>query len=600
MAAQGSRTLKLSLLADVAEFSKNIKVANKDTESVGDQFTAFGKKAALAFAAAGAAIGAYAKVAIENAAADEKAQRNLALTIENTTTATALQIAGVEKYISTTSVAIGITDDELRPAFSRLVRSTKDVEDAQKLLNLALDVSAATGKPLEAVANALGKAYDGNLNALGRLGLGLDASILKSKDFDLVFKTLTDTFGGFADNEALSTEKAFARIKIASDEIQEQIGAALLPVVQELTTFILTDVVPVVQSFVDGLTGQDGLKDGLSQSQISAIEWGKKVRGVIDTVVKLKDELIILAGVIGTIFVVSKISAAVVGTIALINTLIKAYNLLKSSAIVAGVASAFALNPLLGVGAVALAAGVLSGANALARSSDGSAAAPSTGAIPFASGFGPAAGGTADEITTVTTAAAAAAAAAASKASNSLKSASAKKAVDDIVKNFNAGSFRQGEANSLLNILRDSFDAGSFRQGEENSLKTAITKVEDLIKIVDLSKSLANEFMGAERLDNNPFFNFNGQMVRGVIDATGISDAEANFRQQEALLFRMANPSVFGPVIGPAGNSQASNVVINVNAPSIIDEEGFTRALNNAQNNSFFRGTGGATNLVGI
>jgi hypothetical protein len=393
MAAQGSRTLKLSLLADVAEFSKNIKVANKDTETIGDQFTAFGKKAALAFAVAGAAIGAYAKEAIVNAAADEKAQRNLALTIENTTTATALQIAGVEKYISTTSIAIGVTDDELRPAFSRLVRSTKDVEDAQKLLNLALDVSAATGKPLEAVANALGKAYDGNLNALGRLGLGIDASILKSKDFDLVFNTLTQTFGGFADNEALSTEKAFERIKIASDEIQEQIGAALLPVIQELTTFILTDVVPVVQSFVDGLTGQDGLTTGLSESQISAIAWGKKVRGVIETVIEFKDELIAVAAVIGTIFVVSKISAAVVATIALINTLIKAYNLLKASAIVAGVASAFALNPLLGVGAVALAATVLAGANALAgRSDTGAAEAPSTGSIPFAAGFGPAAG----------------------------------------------------------------------------------------------------------------------------------------------------------------------------------------------------------------
>jgi hypothetical protein len=390
MAAAGSRTLKLSLLADVAEFSKNIKVANKDTESVGDQFTAFGKKAALAFAAAGAAIGAYAKVAIENAAADEKAQRNLALTIENTTTATALQIAGVEKYISTTSIAIGVTDDELRPAFSRLVRSTKDVEDAQKLLNLALDVSAATGKPLEAVANALGKAYDGNLNALGRLGLGIDASILKSKDFDLVFNTLTQTFGGFADNEALSTEKAFERIKIASDEIQEQIGAALLPVIQELTTFILTDVVPVIQSFVDGLTGQDGLTDGLSASQISAIAWGKKVRGLIETVIDFKDELIIVGGLIAGLFIVSKISAAVLGTIALINTLIKAYNLLKASAIVAGVASAFALNPLLGVGAVALAAGVLAGANALARSSNGEVEAPFTGSIPFESGFAPA------------------------------------------------------------------------------------------------------------------------------------------------------------------------------------------------------------------
>lgn len=383
MAAAGSRTLKLSLLADVAEFTKGIKTAGKDTESIGDQFTDFGKKAALAFAAAGAAIGAFAKQAIENAAADEKAQRNLALTIDNTTNATAEQIKGVEKYISTTSLAIGITDDELRPAFARLTRSTKDVEEAQKLLNLALDISSATGKPLEAVANALGKAYDGNLTALGRLSLGIDQSVLKSKNFDLVFQSLTSTFGGFAENEADSTEKGFARIKIAVDELNEQIGAALLPVVQQFSEFILAEVVPVLQQFVNGLTGEDGVTASLTKSEAKALEWGKKVKSVIATVIDLKDELTAVALVIGTLFVVSKISAAVVSTIALINTLIKAYNLLKASAIVAGVASAFALNPLLGVGAVALAAGVLAGANALARSSD------TAGAETFATGGAP-------------------------------------------------------------------------------------------------------------------------------------------------------------------------------------------------------------------
>ena len=388
-----SRTLKLALLADIANFSTNMNTAGKQSDTLGGQFEAFGKKAALAFAAAGAAIGAYAKVAIENAAADEKAQRNLALTIENTTSATAKQIAGVEDYISTTSLAIGITDDELRPAFGRLVRSTKDVEDAQKLLNLALDVSAATGKPLEAVANALGKAYDGNLNALGRLGLGIDSSILKSKDFDKVFNTLTDTFGGFADNEAQSTEAAFARIKIAGDEIQEQIGSALLPVVQELTTYILENVVPVVQQFVNGLTGQGGLSEGLTDSEKKAFAWGERVKAVIKTVGEFKDELIAVAGVIATVFVVSKITAAVTTTIALIKTLITAYNALKASAIVAGVATAFALNPLLGVGAVALAAGVLSAANALANRSDGGVSeAPSTGSSPFKSGFAAPAG----------------------------------------------------------------------------------------------------------------------------------------------------------------------------------------------------------------
>jgi hypothetical protein len=384
----GSRTLKLALLADIADFSKNINTAGTQSQTLGDQFEAFGKRAALAFAAAAAAIGAYAAAAIKNAAADEAAQRNLALTIENTTTATSKQIAGVEDYISKTSLAIGITDDQLRPAFGRLVRSTKDVEEAQKLLNLALDISSATGKPLETVANALGKAYDGNLTSLGKLGLGLDQSIIKSKDFDKVFQSLTGTFGGFAENEAQSTEKAFARIKIASDEVQEQIGTALLPLIQELTAFILTDVVPVVQQFVNGLTGVGGLVDGLSESEQMGLTWGKRIRSLIGTIIEFKDELIAVAAVIGTVFVVSKISAAVTATIALIKTLVAAYNVLKASAIVTGVATAFALNPLLGVGAVALAAGVLSAANALANSSQGETQFAVSGAPGAISGGG--------------------------------------------------------------------------------------------------------------------------------------------------------------------------------------------------------------------
>jgi len=493
MAAQGSRTLKLSLLADVAEFTKGIKVAGKDTESIGDQFTAFGKKAALAFAAAGAAIGAFAADSIKNAAADEKAQRLLALTIENTTEATAAQIKGVEKYISKTSIAIGITDDELRPAFARLVRSTSDVEKAQKLLNLALDISSATGKPLEAVANALGKAYDGNLSSLGRLGLGIDQTTLKSKNFDLVFSTLTKTFGGFSQNEAQSTEKSFARIKIAVDEAQEQIGAALLPVVQELTSYILSDVLPAFQQFINGLTGENSLSESLTESEAKALEFGKKVRSVINTVIDLKDELIVVAAVIGTVFVVSKIAAAVSATIALIKTLIVAYNLLKASALVAGVASAFALNPLLGVGAVALAAGVLAAANALANQS--------TGQTTFAVGGAPGAisggGGT--------------------------------------------GSTGSGGSGGLGG------SGGGGITSASNSALAATTAI----------TGAANDAQNAARL---------------TAQGSGAFTDSQN---------------------------QARLVTVNVNAPSIIDEEAFSRAIIDALNNSTFRGTNGASNLIG-
>lgn len=368
--ASDSRALTLKLLADTADFQKKLAAGSKDIDSIGERASEFGKKAAAAFAAVTAAAGAFAISAIKNAAEDEAAQRTLALTIENSTNAKREQIAAVEQYITKTSLAVGVTDDQLRPAFARLVRSTKDVEDATTLLNLALDISAATGKPLETVSMALGKAYDGNAASLGRLGLGVDANILKSKDFNAIFQELTKTFGNFAENEANSTEKQMERVKIALDEAKESIGGALLPVVQELTTWLLQNFVPALDAFISGLTGSGGLNESLNESQETAFEWGEKLRGFIETVIELKDQLIILAGVLATVFVVNKIAAAVTATIVLINGLIKAYNALKGSAIVAGVAQAFALNPALGVGAAALAAGVLSAANAISGKGD--------------------------------------------------------------------------------------------------------------------------------------------------------------------------------------------------------------------------------------
>ena len=363
--ASDSRALTLKLLADTADFQKKLANGSKDIDSIGERAAEFGKKAALAFAAAGAAIGAFAVSAVKAAAEDETAQKRLAATIEATTGATAKQIAGVEEYIKQTSIAIGVADDGLRPAFTRLVRSTQDVEEAQKLLNLALDLSAATGKPLETVTNALGRAYDGNTTALGKLGLGIDKTDLASQTFDETFNQLTATFGQFAEKEAETTTKQMERVKIALDEAKESIGAALLPVVQELTAWILRDFIPALEAFISGLTGSGGLDESLTDTQKTAVEWGKKVRGFIDTVIDLKDELFLLAGVLATVFVVSKIAAGVQATILLIQGLVLAYQALRNSAVAAAIASRFALNPLAGLATGAAVVGAIIAATKL-------------------------------------------------------------------------------------------------------------------------------------------------------------------------------------------------------------------------------------------
>lgn len=199
------------------------------------------RKAMLPAAAGAAALGAAAfqagQMLLEMAgmaADDAAAAKRLELSIRGVLNVTDAHIASVEDYIDVTQRATGIADDELRPAYGRLVRSTKDLNQAQELLNLALDISAATGKPVETVAVAIGKAYDGQTTALGKLGLGIDRATLKSMDFYDIQELLTEQFGGASQAAAETFRGRMNRLGIAFDELKENIGAAVLPILDDL------------------------------------------------------------------------------------------------------------------------------------------------------------------------------------------------------------------------------------------------------------------------------------------------------------------------------------------------------------------------------
>jgi hypothetical protein len=249
----GSRTLKLSILGDVDNLNKSLKAAGNDVDTFGDKMGKVGKMVGAAFAAAAAAAGAYAiKIGVEGVKAaieDEKAQTQLALALENATGATQAQIAATEQSILQMSLATGVADDELRPALGRLVRSTGDITQAQDLLTNALDIATATGKPLETVANALGKAYDGNTAALGKLGIGLSAAELKTMDFTAVQSRLSDLFGGAAARNADTYAGRIARMQVAFDEAKETIGFALLPILEKVINFINQNALPAINAF---------------------------------------------------------------------------------------------------------------------------------------------------------------------------------------------------------------------------------------------------------------------------------------------------------------------------------------------------------------
>jgi hypothetical protein len=255
--ATGTRALTLKLLADVDNFTKGLDKADKDVATFGDKVGEFGKKAGLAFAAAGAAAVAYAgKLAIDgvkSAIADAAAQEKLALTLKNVTGATDAQIAATEDYITKTSLAFGVTDDDLRPSLERLSRATGDLEKAQKLQTVAIDVAAGSGKSLEAVTNAMAKAAEGNTAALSKLGIGLTSAQLKTMSMDQITAKLASTFENQASTQADTFQGKLNRLTIAFDEGKETVGAFILDAITPMVEIIVKNVIPAIQDFTSNL-----------------------------------------------------------------------------------------------------------------------------------------------------------------------------------------------------------------------------------------------------------------------------------------------------------------------------------------------------------
>ena len=210
----------------------------KDLEGAGAKSAFALKKAMLPAIAVIGGLTAGLGMATQAAVEDQKAQDLLAQQLRTSAMATDDVIASNEEFISGLSRAFAVVDDDLRPAMANLVRSTGSVETAQSLMNTALDIAAATGKDLETVTLALGKAANGQTAALTKLDPSLKGVIDSSSSLDDITQALAVSFGGAATVSAESFDGRMRGMKIALDETKESIGAALLPVLEKLLTIM--------------------------------------------------------------------------------------------------------------------------------------------------------------------------------------------------------------------------------------------------------------------------------------------------------------------------------------------------------------------------
>jgi hypothetical protein len=233
------------------------KQADTATQKLSKGVKSLAKTIGVAFSVT--AVLAYGKAAVKAAAADEKAQKQLGLALKNV--GLGRDAASSEEYIQKLQSEFGIVDDKLRPAYQTLAVATRSSTEAQRLLNLALDISASTGKDLGSVTGALSKAFLGNNTALGKLGVGISKADLKAKSFQEITDELAVTFKGSATAAANTFQGSMDKLAVSSANVQEIIGKGLIDAFKML--------------------GDDGSVDNLAiQMESVAIYIADSIRGI--------------------------------------------------------------------------------------------------------------------------------------------------------------------------------------------------------------------------------------------------------------------------------------------------------------------------------
>lgn len=211
-------------IASVFSGKKAFAEAAKSTIGLNNQVKTLAKSYLGLFTAQRLGRGAFN--AAKAFAADDKAARVLTQSLDNL--GLAFADPSVRTFIADLEKQFGILDDQLRPAYQRLLTTTGDVAKSQQLLRTALDLSAASGADVVSVAGDLSKAYVGQTRSLAKYGIGLTQVELKAMSFEEVQTRINTLFGGQATVAVDTYAGALQRLSVAGNNAKEVIGGGLL------------------------------------------------------------------------------------------------------------------------------------------------------------------------------------------------------------------------------------------------------------------------------------------------------------------------------------------------------------------------------------
>lgn len=282
-----TRTLKLSLLADLTDFNKGLEGAQGKIKKFGRSVDQAFKKSAVLAGAVGAAAFKFVQAGEAAATADARIlniAESMGLFGEQTQMVADRLVDLAKKTALNTGVdqnAIKLTQAKLL-TFKELAQTADTMGGAfDRATMAAVDMAAAGFGEAESNAVQLGKALNDpikGITALTRSGITFteeQKALIKTlvdsgktlEAQDMILQAIETQVGGTAEATANASDKMAVGFKIVSEEI----GLALLPLFEELVMFLQTNVIPRMQGFADWASRNTGTLKVLGLTLVAVV-----------------------------------------------------------------------------------------------------------------------------------------------------------------------------------------------------------------------------------------------------------------------------------------------------------------------------------------
>lgn len=257
----GTRRLVVEVLADAKGLTREFGKISGQTDSIGRKFATFGKTVGVGLGAGAAAVGAFGVMSFKAAEEAAKQQRTVAAIIKATGGAANVTAKQIGEFANQQQFLVGVDDEVLKRSYGMLLafRNVRNETGAgnrifDRAAKSLADLSAAGFGSTDTAAKQLGRALQDPIKYMGslaRAGVTFTqgqkdqaAALVRSGDLlgaqKLILAEVESRVGG----TAKASMTASQRITLAFGEVQETVGAALLPIMERLSVFVTDRLIP--------------------------------------------------------------------------------------------------------------------------------------------------------------------------------------------------------------------------------------------------------------------------------------------------------------------------------------------------------------------